>query len=121
MELQNFERKNQEIKRAFEEIKSTHPDQMKDNVKLSWSNWGFGQEKIEDTLQRLSANGISYIELHGNRYGTDLGDKFATPEPLGPGGDPYPAMHGKPRSDELNEMVSLTASYLRSREQTLKQ
>ena len=22
--------------------------------------------------------------------------KFVTPEPLGPGGDPYPAMHGKP-------------------------
>jgi D-psicose/D-tagatose/L-ribulose 3-epimerase len=41
---------------------------------------------------------------------------FVTPEPLGPGGDPYPAMHGKPDKGLLDRMVRQTASYFRERE-----
>ncbi|HTR81090.1 MAG TPA: sugar phosphate isomerase/epimerase [Bacteroidota bacterium] len=44
---------------------------------------------------------------------------YVTPEPLGPGGDPYPAMHGKPDSVELDRMVEQTASYMREREEEL--
>ncbi len=44
---------------------------------------------------------------------------YVTPEPLGPGGDPYPAMHGKPDSQALDSMVNQSASYLRQREEIL--
>lgn len=44
---------------------------------------------------------------------------FVTPEPLGPGGDPYPAMHGKPDKKLLDELVSKTVKYFRERESCL--
>jgi sugar phosphate isomerase/epimerase len=44
---------------------------------------------------------------------------YVTPEPLGPGGDPYPAMHGKPDKKLLDEMVRQTATYFREREAEL--
>ena len=44
---------------------------------------------------------------------------YVTPEPLGPGGDPYPAMHGKPDGAMLDKMVRQTASYFRKREEEL--
>jgi sugar phosphate isomerase/epimerase len=43
--------------------------------------------------------------------------KFVTPEPLGPGGDPYPAMYGKPDGKALDEMVQQTARCFREREE----
>jgi D-psicose/D-tagatose/L-ribulose 3-epimerase len=48
-------------------------------------------------------------------YNTD--DRFVTPEPLGPGGDPYPAMHGKPDSAQLDLLVATTVAYFREREE----
>ena len=45
--------------------------------------------------------------------------RFVTPEPLGPGGDPYPAMYGKSDTAVLDEMVLQTASYFRAREEAL--
>jgi sugar phosphate isomerase/epimerase len=45
--------------------------------------------------------------------------RYVTPEPLGPGGDPYPAMHGKPDKKLLDEMVRQTATYFRQREEEL--
>lgn len=44
-------------------------------MNLSWSNWEFGIEPLEVSAARLSKNNIHYIELHGNRYGPDLGYK----------------------------------------------
>jgi len=46
---------------------------------------------------------------------------YVTAEPLGPGGDPYPAMFGKPDQDLLDRMVQQTASYFRDREEELLQ
>jgi D-psicose/D-tagatose/L-ribulose 3-epimerase len=46
--------------------------------------------------------------------------RYVTPEPLGPGGDPYPAMHGKPNKTLLDDMVSQTARYFREREEELR-
>lgn len=46
---------------------------------------------------------------------------FCTPEPLGPGGDPYPAMHGKPDPELLNRLVNTTAQYFRERESIVRQ
>lgn len=45
--------------------------------------------------------------------------RFVTPEPLGPGGDPYPAMHGKPDKESLDRLVMQTARYFREREEAL--
>jgi sugar phosphate isomerase/epimerase len=48
------------------------------------------------------------------------GPRFATPEPLGPGGDPYPAMFGKPDPSLLDKLVSDTVRYWREREEAVK-
>ncbi len=45
--------------------------------------------------------------------------RFVTPEPLGPGGDPYPAMYGKPDKGQLDTLVHQTVTYVRQREQIL--
>jgi len=41
---------------------------------------------------------------------------FVTPEPLGPGGDPYPAMYGRPDPEVLERLVGQTVKYFRERE-----
>jgi D-psicose/D-tagatose/L-ribulose 3-epimerase len=46
-------------------------------------------------------------------------DHYVTPEPLGPGGDPYPAMHSKPDKGLLEKMVRQTATYFRDREEAV--
>lgn len=45
--------------------------------------------------------------------------KYCTPEPLGPGGDPYPATHGKPDPADLDKLVSDSVRYFREREEAL--
>ncbi|HAI10986.1 MAG TPA: sugar phosphate isomerase/epimerase [Phycisphaerales bacterium] len=45
---------------------------------------------------------------------------FCTPEPLGPGGDPYPAMHGKPDTALLDALVHTSAQYFREREAVVR-
>lgn len=45
--------------------------------------------------------------------------RFVTPEPLGPGAGPYPAMYGKPDKNRLDKLVFQTASYFRERENAL--
>ena len=45
--------------------------------------------------------------------------RFITPEPLGPGGDPYPAMNGKPDKKALDKLVQQTVSYFRQREEAV--
>jgi D-psicose/D-tagatose/L-ribulose 3-epimerase len=39
--------------------------------------------------------------------------RFVTFEPLGPGGDPYPAMHGKPNKAKLDKLVFDSINYFR--------
>lgn len=41
---------------------------------------------------------------------------YVTPEPLGPGGAPYPAMYGKPDKKVLDDLVRKTVDYFRERE-----
>jgi len=73
VEQQNFEIKSENIKKAFEDLKVTHPERLRRRLDLSWSNWGFGLERLEDSAARLQKAGIHFIELHGNHYGPDLG------------------------------------------------
>ena len=44
---------------------------------------------------------------------------YVTPEPLGPGGDPYPAMNGQPDPALLDRLVGQTARYFREREEAV--
>jgi sugar phosphate isomerase/epimerase len=39
--------------------------------------------------------------------------RYVTFEPLGPGGDPYPAMYGRPDKSKLDALVSKSISYFR--------
>jgi D-psicose/D-tagatose/L-ribulose 3-epimerase len=75
MKLQNYEEKNERIRKAFQTLKAQHPEKLKQRLNLSWSNWGFGLESLQDSCARLARAGIPYIELHGNHYGPDLGYK----------------------------------------------
>jgi D-psicose/D-tagatose/L-ribulose 3-epimerase len=73
MKRQNFELKNVKIQTAFMELKQKYPERFKQRLNLSWSNWGFGMESLEESAARLEKAGIHFIELHGNHYGPDLG------------------------------------------------
>lgn len=75
MKPQNFEAKNAKIKAAFIQIKEKAPGKFKKKLNLSWSNWGFGIESLEDSAKRLLKYKVPFIELHGNHYGPDLGYK----------------------------------------------
>lgn len=73
MKPQNFELKSAAIRSAFEDLKRNHPERLKQRLNLSWSNWGFGIETLAESAARLQKAGITFIELHGNHYGPDLG------------------------------------------------
>lgn len=75
MRQQHFEEKNERIRARFTELKKKSPEKFKERIKLSWSNWGFGREKLAESAARLQKNGVPYIELHGNHCGPDLGYK----------------------------------------------
>lgn len=60
---------NAQVEEAFQRVDRSEYKKLK----FSWSNWGFGLERLQDSLERLEKNGISYIELHGNHYTKDLG------------------------------------------------
>ncbi len=75
MKPQNFQRKNEKIRKRFEDLKKNNPRQLKQRLNLSWSNWGFGLEPLQASAKRLARADIEYIELHGNHYGPDLGYK----------------------------------------------
>ena len=72
MRPQNYEKKRLALIQAFK-AKVAGKRKKPAALKLSWSNWGFGMESLERTAARLRRNGIEWIELHGNRYGPDLG------------------------------------------------
>jgi D-psicose/D-tagatose/L-ribulose 3-epimerase len=76
MKPQDFRIQDQEIIRRFLEARQAQAGEP-ERLKLSWSNWGFGSERLEDSAARLQRNGIEWIELHGNLYGPDLGYRAA--------------------------------------------
>ncbi|MBM4143999.1 MAG: sugar phosphate isomerase/epimerase [Lentisphaerae bacterium] len=73
MSMQNYEKKNEAIRNQFVELKKKQPKRLKNRLNLSWSNWGFGIEPLSASAARLSKHGVTFIELHGNHYGADLG------------------------------------------------
>lgn len=77
MKPQAFRRKDAEVIRRFIEARARQGAEAP-RLKLSWSNWGFGAERLEVSAARLARNDIRYIELNGNLYGPDLG--YRVPE-----------------------------------------
>lgn len=73
MRKQYFEERNDQIQERFRELKRSSPEKLATPLKLSWSNWGFGRERLDESAARLEKAGVRYIELHGNHYGHDLG------------------------------------------------
>jgi len=73
MKLQTFEEKNAKIRTEFEKLKAEHPEKLKDRLSISFSNWVFGLEELEDSVARLRKYGVDYIELGGNYGGKDVG------------------------------------------------
>jgi sugar phosphate isomerase/epimerase len=73
MKSQNYKVKDLEVKRKFIEYRKNKNLENMKHLNLSWSNWGFGIEPFESSIIRLSNNNIHYIELHGNKYGNDIG------------------------------------------------
>lgn len=70
---QGYELLNDQIREKFLNFKKEKPEFFKQRLALSWSNWGFGMEKLADSAARLQRCGIEWIELHGNHYGPRLG------------------------------------------------
>ncbi|HEY3397938.1 MAG TPA: sugar phosphate isomerase/epimerase [Armatimonadota bacterium] len=52
-------------------------------------------------------------------YNTD--GRFLSFEPLGPGGDPYPAMYGRPDPARLDALVNQSVRYFREREEAVRE
>src|ERR1700733_6615307 len=73
MKQQSFEAKNESIRETFLALKRASPEAFTTRLNLSWSNWGFGMEKLADSAARLEKAQMQFIELHGNHYGDDLG------------------------------------------------
>ncbi|NQU11878.1 sugar phosphate isomerase/epimerase [bacterium] len=73
MKRQRFEEKNEQIQEQFRKLKQSNPKRFRPRLNVSWSNWGFGMEKLQDSARRLAKAELSFIELHGNHHGPDLG------------------------------------------------
>lgn len=80
------------------------------NLHLADSNRG----ALGDGFMDLDIIIMSLYLLGYNQEG-----RFVTPEPLGPGGAPYPAMHGRPDKTFLDRLVINTVNYFRERESIL--
>jgi len=74
MKLQNFQVSDNKVIEEFLHFRNDNP-RITTRLNLSWSNWGFGIEPLEKSVAHLRKNGLRYIELHGNRYGPDIGYK----------------------------------------------
>ena len=70
---QNFELRREQLLDQYLSAKEADPSRFERRLNLSWSNWGFGLEELEASVERLAGNGLQYVELHGNHYGPSLG------------------------------------------------
>ncbi|MDY2669191.1 sugar phosphate isomerase/epimerase [Schaalia hyovaginalis] len=73
MKKQNFELRREQLLDQYLSAKEADPSRFERRLNLSWSNWGFGLEELEASVERLAGNGLQYVELHGNHYGPSLG------------------------------------------------
>jgi len=74
MKPQSFQLRDREVIERFIDFRRKN-EKTKQKLNLSWSNWGFGIEPFQQSVARLAKYGVHFIEMHGNRYGQDLGYK----------------------------------------------
>lgn len=76
MKEQNYVIKSEQIKNKFKELKEKEPAKIKDSIKLSFSIWMFGSEKLEKSFERLNQAGYNYVELAGDHYLKEFGSNY---------------------------------------------
>jgi sugar phosphate isomerase/epimerase len=76
MKKQNYELKSEKIKKKFKELKEKNPEQIKEDIKLSFSIWMFGSESLDQSFKRLNQAGYNYVELAGNHYLKEFGSDY---------------------------------------------
>jgi D-psicose/D-tagatose/L-ribulose 3-epimerase len=77
MKPQSFQMKDRRVVERFLERRRRDAKTGERRLRLSWSNWSFGTEPLARSAARLARCGVPFIELHGNRYGPDLGYRTA--------------------------------------------
>lgn len=73
MSLQYVDQVREDIRLRFEQKKKQHPEKFERRLELSFSNWVFGLEDLEDAVRRLAKYKVNYIELGGDYGGRDIG------------------------------------------------
>lgn len=73
MKLQLVDELNRKIRVDFEKLREEHPERFERRLNLSYSNWTFGLEDLEEAAARLAKYNVEYIELGGNYGGKDVG------------------------------------------------
>ena len=73
MKLQFVDEKNEKIRLAFETLKTEHPERLRQRLNISFSNWVFGLEELEQAAERYARHDVQYIELGGDYGGEDVG------------------------------------------------
>ena len=97
-------------RRATSARRSSPPANRLTNLHMADSNrcaQGLGSLDIDTIIRALYVIG----------YNTD--GRYVTFEPLGPGGDPYPAMYGNPDPEALEGLVQQSVRYWREREEAV--
>ena len=80
------------------------------------------EEQLVDTTRMALGKGcldldLVLMALYVIGYNNDK--CFCSPEPLGPGGDPYPQMYGRPDPEVLDKLVEQTALTFYEREEEI--
>lgn len=73
MSLQYPDQVRENIRKRFETKKKEHPEKFQRKLELSFSNWVFGLETLEEAVKRLAKYHVGYIELGGDWGGVDVG------------------------------------------------
>lgn len=73
MNLQYVDQVRKDIRERFEAKRKAEPEKFERRLELSFSNWVFGLETLEEAVRRLAKYKVRYIELGGDYGGTDVG------------------------------------------------
>lgn len=73
MDVQQFEQRNETIRRDFKQAVHAGRVSVEAPPRLSWSIWLFGREAPRVSLERLRAAGLEYVELAGNHHTRESG------------------------------------------------
>jgi D-psicose/D-tagatose/L-ribulose 3-epimerase len=78
MKLQYVDEVREQIKLRFEAVRKSEPGKLERRLELSFSNWVFGLETLEEAVRRLAKYKVRYIELGGDYGGRDVGYQAET-------------------------------------------